>query len=78
MKPKALIKSLNRKLIGYYNYYGISFNLNWLREIYQYTFLQLKKWLSRRSQKGKINWIKMQLIIAFAPLEKPRITYSLW
>lgn len=77
-KPKDLIKALNRKLIGYYNYYGISFNMDWLQEIYYHTVQLLKKWLSRRSQKGKLTWLKMHLILAFEPLEKPRITYSLW
>lgn len=78
IKPKDLIKALNRKLLGYYNYYGISFNMDWLQEIYYHTVQLLKKWLSRRSQKGKLTWLKMHLILAFEPLEKPRITYSLW
>lgn len=29
-KPKDLVKQLNKILTGYYNYYGISFNFNWL------------------------------------------------
>ncbi len=78
VKPKALIKALNRKLVGYYNYYGISFNLSWLREIYDYVMKELKKWLSRRSQRGNITWDKMQAIIKYLPLVKPKITYSLW
>ena len=77
-KPKDLIKALNRKLIGYYNYYGISFNIIWLEEIYLYTLMELKKYLSRRSQRGKITWEKMWRIIEYYPLEKPKITYSLW
>lgn len=77
-KPKDIIKMLNRILVGYYNYYGISFNQRWLWKIYNYTINQLKKWLSRRSQKGKITWIKMSKIINFQPLIEPRITYSLW
>ena len=78
VKPKALIKALNRKLVGYYNYYGISFNLSWLREIYDYVMKELKKWLSRRSQRGNITWEKMNAIIKYSPLVKPKITYSLW
>ena len=78
VKPKYLVKALNRKLIGYYNYYGISFNIDWLAEIYNYTKLELKKWLSRRSQKGKISWEKMASIIEYSPLVQPKITYSLW
>jgi group II intron reverse transcriptase/maturase len=77
-KPKALIKHINKMLIGYYNYYGISFNFNWLKEIYNYTLNQLKNWLSRRSQRGKITWRKMVMILSFEPLTKPRITYELW
>ena len=76
-KAKDLIKGLNRKLVGYYNYYGISFN-DWIYEIYQYTLNQLKKWLSRRSQRGKISWNKMKLILEFKPLVKPKVTYPLW
>lgn len=78
VKPKDLIKQLNRILTGYYNYYGISFNFNWLLEIYKYTFNQLKKWLSRRSQRGKITWNKMYAIIEYNPLVSPKITYKLW
>lgn len=77
-KPKDLIKMLNRVLVGYYNYYGISFNYPWLNEIYRYTKEQLQKWLSRRSQRGKINWDKMKAILKYDPLEKPKLTYSLW
>lgn len=77
-KPKDLIKILNRILVGYFNYYGISFNYNWLLGIYQYTLNELKIWLSRRSQRGIISWDKMRRIVEFNPLVKPRITYSLW
>lgn len=77
-KPRDLIKALNRILIGLYNYYGISFNLEWLEEIYQYTLNQLRRWLNRRSQKDKMNWKRMFTILKYEPLMKPRITYSLW
>ncbi len=77
-KPKAIIKHLNRVLTGYYNYYGISFNHLWLKEIYQYVVKMLQKHLSRRSQRGKITWQRMNMILAFEPLVKPMITYKLW
>lgn len=77
-KPKDLIKQLNRKLTGYYNYYGISFNFEWLEEIYYYTLNQLRKWLSKRSQRGKLSWEKMRNIIKYNPIVAPRITYKLW
>ena len=78
VKPKDLIKSINRILTGYYNYYGISFNMRWLKEIYDYTVEQLQKWLSRRSQKGYVTWEKMHKIIEYNPIKQPRITYQLW
>ena len=78
VKPKYLVKALNRKLIGYYNYYGISYNYKWLSEIYQYTLGEMKRWLSRRSQRGYISWEKIKKIIEYSPLARPRITYSLW
>ena len=52
--------------------------MSWLREIYDYVMKELKKWLSRRSQKGNITWEKMHAIIKYSPLVKPKITYSLW
>ena len=55
---KELIKQLNKKLIGLYNYYGISGNFQWLINIYNFVKVILRKWLSRRSQKGKISWEK--------------------
>lgn len=75
---KELIKQLNKKLIGLYNYYGISGNYTWLYNLYNYVKRLLRKWLSRRSQRGKVSWSKMRRIIEFCPLIKPRITYPLW
>lgn len=47
-----LIKKLNIKLIGMYRYYGISDNVRWMMKFKQYVRYELKKWLSRRSQRG--------------------------
>jgi len=77
-KPKDIIKRLNKILIGYYNYYGVSFNMPWLQAIYKYTILELKRWLSKRSQRSRITWQKINQIIKYSPLIKPRITFSLW
>ena len=77
-KPKDLIKAINRKLTGLYNYYGISGNYDWLMSIYLFVVKIIKKWLSRRSQKGIITWNKMLRIIEYNPIVKPSIKYSLW
>lgn len=78
IKPKELIKQLNKKLIGLYNYYGISGNYSWLIKIYNYTRNLLRKWLSRRSQRGKLSWDKFNRIIEYSPIVKPKITFNLW
>lgn len=76
-KPKDLIKQLNKKLIGLYNYYGISGNYNWLANIYNFVKQILKKWLSRRSQREKISWSKLDRTIQYNPLVKPKICFQL-
>lgn len=75
---KELINQLNKKLTGLYNYYGISGNYIWIYNLYIHAKRLLRKWLSRRSQRGKISWDKMSRIVEYCPLVRPRITYSLW
>ena len=77
-KISDLIKQINRKLVGMYNYYGISGNYKWMSNLYNYVILLLRKWLSRRSQRGKINWNIMSKINYLFPIAKPKITYHLW
>lgn len=73
-----LIKRLNRKLRGHYNYYGLSHNSNRMYDFFYYVKRQLKMRLSRRSQKGKISWEKFEKILKFNPLLAPTITRPLW
>ena len=73
-----LIKRLNAKLRGHYNYYGVSQNFKRLKDFYRYVKRQLKKRLSRRSQKGYVTWEKLERILEFNPLLKPYITRPLW
>lgn len=77
-KPEDLIKSLNKKLIGLYNYYGISGNFKWLNNIYNFVIRGIKKWLSRRSQRGEISWSKLDRIIKYNPIVRPKISFQLW
>ena len=73
-----LIKKLNTKLIGMYRYYGISDNIQWLIKFRQYVRYELKKWLSRRSQRGFITWEKYNKILKYNPIATPKIYHSLW
>lgn len=73
-----LIKKLNTKLIGMYRYYGISDNIKWMIKFRQYVRYELKKWLSRRSQRGFITWEKYNKILQYNPIATPKIYHSLW
>lgn len=73
-----LIKKLNTKLIGMYRYYGISDNVQWMIKFRQYVRYELKKWLSRRSQRGFITWEKYNKILQYNPIATPKIYHSLW
>jgi len=73
-----LIKKLNIKLQGMFRYYGISDNYRWMRNMVYYVKGELRKWLSRRSQKGKISWEKLNKILNYNPLVQPKIYHPLW
>ncbi len=73
-----LIKKLNIKLVGMYRYYGISDNVQWMIKFRQYVRYELKKWLSRRSQRGFITWEKYNKILKYNPIATPKIYHSLW
>jgi group II intron reverse transcriptase/maturase len=76
-RVRDFIGKLNRKLVGHYNYYGITFNS---RKIWTY-FYQVKRilynWLNRRGGKRNMNWEKYaKLITKWIPLHKPKIYHS--
>lgn len=75
---KELIKQLNKKLIGLYNYYGISGNFYWMNKLYYFVKNILRKSLARRSQRGEISWIKMKKILDYNPIVQPKIKYRIW
>jgi group II intron reverse transcriptase/maturase len=78
LKIPELIKRLNIKLRGMFQYYGISNNFRWMSHIRFYVIGELRKWLCRRSQKGSISWEKFYRILEFNPIEQPKIYQSLY
>jgi len=73
-----LIKKLNVRLQGHYNYYGISHNsekLNGFRQFCRYT---LFKTLNRRSQRHSLNWDEFGELLKKFPIVAPRIVFQLW
>jgi len=73
-----LIKKLNLKLNGMFRYYGISNNSKWMYNIRYYVIIELRKWLSRRSQKGIIYWDKFNTMLKYNPIASPKVYHSLW
>jgi len=74
--PK-LIRALNVRLRGHYNYYGITFNSKGIANFYEQCKRKLQKWLNRRGGKPKWNWeLITHLTEEWLPLLKPRIYHS--
>lgn len=72
-----LIKMLNVKLVGHYNYYGITFNSNRIYHYHKAVVEQLFKWINRRGGKRVWNWTRFsKLIEEWIPIIKPSIRHS--
>jgi group II intron reverse transcriptase/maturase len=71
---RKLMKKLNAKLRGYYNYYGVIGNYESLQRFYRQATRILKKWLSRRSQRKSYNWERFRNMLKQHRVELPRIT----
>ena len=74
---EGLIVELNRKLDGYYEYYGITFNSRSLQKYFEQVKRSLFKWINRRGNQLRLNWKQYVLRInVWSPLRKPTIRHS--
>ena len=73
-----LIKALNIRLMGHYNYYGISHNTDKLKGFFEYCEYTLFKTLNRRNQKRSMTWDEFHSLLEKFPLRAPKIVFSLW
>lgn len=76
LPKKILFPKLNKKLRGYYNYYGIRGNSKSLNTFIFLVENLLFKWLNRRSQRNSYNWIGFKQLIKHFGLAKPRICHA--
>lgn len=60
-------------LKGHYAYFGLSGNLRALRCLRFRAERLWVKWLSRRSQRGRLNWEKAAALLQWLPLPLPRL-----
>lgn len=75
---RAWWKVLKAKLIGHYNYYGISGNYKSIERYYRKTLTLVYKWVNRRSQKASFNYREFLEYLERYALPKPKIYYKLY
>jgi len=73
LRCKDLFKQINKKLQGYYNYYGVINNYKSIKQYYTIVKDSLFKWLNRRGQKKSFSWKRFLEIINKFKLKKPKI-----
>jgi len=73
--------TISAKLMGHFQYYGVSGNYRAIQRFYFLTIRLVFKWLNRRSQKKSFNWQEFISYLKLNPLPKPVIIhnfYNLW
>lgn len=78
MPIKELIPMLNKKLIGHYRYYGVTYNIRMLVKYHYYTINMLFKWLNRRSQKRSYTWEQFLMMLTYYPIAQPKRYVNLY
>jgi RNA-directed DNA polymerase len=74
---KELWITIQRKLIGHYNYFGINGNMRWLQKYYRGIVWILYKWINRRSQKRSMSLEEFWNYLKWNPLPIPRIYHNI-
>ncbi len=71
-----IFSRVRAKLLGHYNYFGISGNSEMLANYFYHLKGLLRKYLNRRSQRRSCNWEKFQSWLAIYNIPRPRIIWS--
>lgn len=71
-------KTLDRKLRGHYNYFGLTMNIRALQAVYNRAVRLWRLWLDRRSQRGRMPWSRFQEVLKRHPLTRPRVVHSIY
>lgn len=75
---KEIMPTIRRKLIGHYNYYGVTDNVKGLDRFAFEVRKLLFKWLNRRSQKKSYTFETFNLMLLFYPLPNPKIKVNIY
>ena len=71
-------KTLQAKLRGHFEYYGVSGNSPSIKKYYSLALKLVHKWLNRRSQKKSMSWSKLYNYLNLYPLPQPRIKHNFY
>ena len=78
-KPlQELMETTKKKLIGHYNYYGITDNYPSIRNYFYNVKWNLLKWLNRRSQKKSYDSDTFNIILRIFKLPEPKIKVNIY
>ena len=69
----AIMRKLRQKLLGHWNYYGVSGNIDMLKVYYSKVCRIMFKWLNRRSQRKSYNWHGFNEMLKHFKMPEPRI-----
>ena len=69
----AIFTKLSQKLLGHFNYYGVSGNYGMLKKFYRTAIRVVFKWLNRRSQRKSCNWRGFLEMLTCFNIPRPRI-----
>ena len=69
---------LAQRMHGHYAYYGITGNYDALHRLWYEVRRTWKKWLSRRSQRGHLDWEQMLRLLSQYQLPRPVVVHSVY
>jgi RNA-directed DNA polymerase len=67
---------LSQQLTGHYGYFGVTGNSPALSHVYEAALRIWRKWLNRRSQRGRMPWDRFARLLECYPLQKPVAVHS--
>jgi group II intron reverse transcriptase/maturase len=73
LSTTAIFTKLGQKLLGHFNYYGVSGNCGMLKRFYREVCRVMFKWLNRRSQRKSCNWQGFTEMLLHFKIPSPRI-----
>lgn len=78
MPEQELVEAIRRKLIGHYQYYGVSDNFDGIKSYFRTVKYLIWKWRNRRSQKRSFTWEKFNMFLMRVQLPQPKIMVNLF